>query len=438
LKRDFVEEGDFVASTPSSKKYGRLKPIVVIASSSAAPPPPVITTTSLMVLRLCGKYLRVMQMLQTISEDVFNAVTQLVEYYFINVYHMFASDLKSESHHTVPSYKLTSLVQRVNQSMIKAKPLPNSESGISLNKTSINNFLNDLNKSNSSTAAVANNSVAAEVNDDNIATGSSDGHTCMNLEMAELNPSVDLNCPETLHGFRERYIAAESLTYIVSQLKSLKQYMTKAMSLEGAAIVEDYLTQNLDLFCEIRQPLYLSVAQQSVNCGNTLRQMAKVGWDIKEVQSQHNQYVDNMLRELQVFSMRLQEIELTLLKESLDSFWEMASFATALIFVEGFSEAKRCSNEGRALMQLDYRQFAMKLEAICGIKPLPHQELVTHYVKAFYIPEAELENWVKYHTEYSPKQLIALVSSVAYSNNKTKQKLNSLINEFSGKIRKTQ
>ena len=99
-----------------------------------------------------------------------------------------------------------------------------------------------------------------------------------------------------------------------------------------------------------------------------------------------------------MFSMRLQEIELTLLKESVDSFWEMASFATALIFVEGFSEAKRCSNEGRALMQLDYRQFAMKLEAICGIKPLPHQELVTHYVKAFYIPEAELENWVKYHT----------------------------------------
>ena len=110
--------------------------------------------------------------------------------------------------------------------------------------------------------------------------------------------------------------------------------------------------------------------------------------------------------------MRLQEIELTLLKESLDSFWEMASFATALIFVEGFSEAKRCSNEGRALMQLDYRQFAMKLEAICGIKPLPHQELVTHYVKAFYIPEAELENWVKYHTvsKIVPKRCLVVIN----------------------------
>ena len=77
----------------------------------------------------------------------------------------------------------------------------------------------------------------------------------------------------------------------------------------------------------------------------------------------------------------------------------------------------------------------MKLEKISEQKPLPHQEYVTQYVKAYYIPESDLENWVKYHTEYSPKQLMALVNCVAYSNNKTKQKLNSLINDLSGKIR---
>ena len=35
--------------------------------------------------------------------------------------------------------------------------------------------------------------------------------------------------------------------------------------------------------------------------------------------------------------------------------WELASLAAAFIFVEGFANAKKCSNEGRALMQLDYR-----------------------------------------------------------------------------------
>lgn len=47
-----------------------------------------------------------------------------------------------------------------------------------------------------------------------------------------------------------------------------------------------------------------------------------------------------------------------------------------LFSVHRFSMAKKCSNEGRALMQLDFRQFVLKLEAISDMKPLPHQDLV--------------------------------------------------------------
>ena len=48
-------------------------------------------------------------------------------------------------------------------------------------------------------------------------------------------------------------------------------------------------------------------------------------------------------------------------------------------------------------MQLDYRQFAMKLERIADIRHLPYQDLVVNYIKAYYIPEAELEQWVNLH-----------------------------------------
>lgn len=33
-----------------------------------------------------------------------------------------------------------------------------------------------------------------------------------------------------------------------------------------------------------------------------------------------------------------------------------------------FSNAKKCTNEGRALMQLDYQQFLMKLDSIMDLK----------------------------------------------------------------------
>ena len=67
------------------------------------------------------------------------------------------------------------------------------------------------------------------------------------------------------------------------------------------------------------------------------------------------------------------------------------------IFQFRFSCAKKCSNEGRALMQLDFRHFVMKMERIAEIKPLAYQDFVANYVKAFYIPESELEQWVKQH-----------------------------------------
>lgn len=48
-------------------------------------------------------------------------------------------------------------------------------------------------------------------------------------------------------------------------------------------------------------------------------------------------------------------------------------------------------------MQLDYRQFLLKLEAMSDLKPLPYQDYVSNYVKAYYIPESDLEAWVKQH-----------------------------------------
>ena len=114
-----------------------------------------------------------------------------------------------------------------------------------------------------------------------------------------------------------------------------------------------------------------------------------------------------------MLGMRLQDLDVNMTSSSQATLWEMASLAAALIFVEGFSEAKRCSNEGRALMQLDYRQFVLKLEKICQIKPLPHQDHVIQYVKAYYIPEAELESWVKYHpVSASESQLLFILQMV--------------------------
>lgn len=52
---------------------------------------------------------------------------------------------------------------------------------------------------------------------------------------------------------------------------------------------------------EVRKPVYWSVSAQAVNYDQVLGQMASVRWDIKDIMSQHNPYVDSILRVSPVF-----------------------------------------------------------------------------------------------------------------------------------------
>jgi hypothetical protein len=46
---------------------------------------------------------------------------------------------------------------------------------------------------------------------------------------------------------------------------------------------------------EVRKPVYWSVSAQAVNYDLVQGQMNSVRWDIKDIMSQHNVYVDTML-----------------------------------------------------------------------------------------------------------------------------------------------
>ena len=109
LKREFVDEEDefssvydTVSGTPNHTSTPRRPSRIskqnqrrfqTQASLSKGSDFPVMTNASLMLLRLCGKYLHLMQRLQPIAYDVFVAMTQLLEYYFINVHNFFTRDL---------------------------------------------------------------------------------------------------------------------------------------------------------------------------------------------------------------------------------------------------------------------------------------------------------------------------------------------------------
>jgi hypothetical protein len=175
------------------------------------------------------------------------------------------------------------------------------------------------------------------------------------------------------------------------------------------------------------------VTVKCVQYEQVVSQMSTTQWNIREILSMHNTYVDLLLRELQIFSMRFTEVfENQLLginkpKEVYNLLWENILRLSNRTFIEGFSQARKCSNEGRALMQLDYQQFLTKVESLTTIKPIPEKELVEEYIKAFYLTEPALIEWIKTRKEYNQKQIIGLISCITNDNKKMRARLMAVI-----------
>lgn len=114
----------------------------------------------------------------------------------------------------------------------------------------------------------------------------------------------------------------------------------------------------------------------------------------------------------------------------MSSLWENIAHIITHTFVQGFAEAKKCTPCGRALMRLDFTHFLQTFEQITRVRPVPHKDYVDNYINAFYIPELELDEWMRAHGEYSSKHLYGLVSCACQNNKKSKQRLFAVIEEI--------
>ena len=392
LKKQLIEENNVGADSSgltlfSSKQHrSSLRQISVNRPAATGK---IVSNTAIMLLRLIGKYSHMMTVLKPIAKHVWTGICQLFQYYLYSVHLFFAPAMEDHIERLLYTEACSSLLNHIYNTVV----------------------LHEV----------------AEVDMTKLVGCVRESH---------LSDLVNLQGEQSMFGLRETIVAMESVQFLAGELNSLQTHYNHQLQHDDA--VDTFYQDCVNICKDFQVVMYIRAVKSCLQSENSLKLIGKVAWDLRDVVSQHSHYVDHMLDILEIFSKGIANLgqAIPISKTLLDVLWETAALVCCQIFLDGFAAAKKCTNEGRALMQLDLRQFMVKMEKMSGLKPVPHQHLVSNYIKAYYIPESELGQWVEQHPEYSPSQLRALISSSSNNNNKTKQKLNSLINDLSDKIRK--
>jgi len=377
LKADYIEDGTGSPNTGFSdfsiKQSRRQKSIEKDRRSN----PPVLTNSSLTVLRQFGKYMRMMSLLEPIAFQVITCMSQLFDFYFYTVYRRFAVGKIADDPEEHKPGKISSRLH-----------------------TTLQRLTNELQRNGTSvyTPPQSNNNATAE----------------------------------NLYNISEKIVAIESLVYLGRQFEFLQPHLEKIIPSSKKAFLQQFYSQTISTVSELRYPVYQAVTDRILNQEQIINSITSIKWDIRDIMSQHNGYVDIILRDFQMFSMRLSEVShyVPVSRDVLTVLWQQCGQLAAQTFVEGYSSVKKCTTEGRALMLLDFQQFLTKFETIAETRAVPGREYVETYIKAYYLPDDTLESWVKDHKEYSSRQLMMLVNSVPQLNKKGRQKILSQIEDL--------
>uniref|UniRef100_A0A8C5BXU0 VPS50 subunit of EARP/GARPII complex n=1 Tax=Gadus morhua TaxID=8049 RepID=A0A8C5BXU0_GADMO len=393
LKQDYVDEqtGDAPLKSVSRETMRSHKKSDYSLNKGTAP---ILTNTTLNVIRLLGKYMQMMNILKPIAFDVIHCVSQLFDYYLYAVYTFFGrNDMYESSGLGLISSRLRTTLNRIQENLI------------------------DMESSGESAG------VHGQVEDRK-----------EKVPTPHLSQLVVLTKSGTLYGLAQRVVATESLVFLAEQFDSLQAHLDSMMPAVKKPFLQQFYSQTVSTASELRKPIYWIVAAKAIDYEQMLLMMSGVKWDIREIMSQHNVYVDILLKEFEQFNAQLGDVsrQVRIPLAVSNVLWEHCIRLANRTLVEGYANVKKCSNEGRALMQLDFQQFLMKLERLTDLRPIPDKEFVETYIKAYYLTENDMEQFIKNHREYSMKQLANLVNVClgSHINKKARQKLLSAIDDI--------
>jgi hypothetical protein len=146
-----------------------------------------------------------------------------------------------------------------------------------------------------------------------------------------------------LYGLPQRIVAAESLVFLAEQFDFLLPYLKLMIPPDRHTFLTQFYSQTVQVTHELRIPIYHNVSANVLDYMSIALMISKVNWDIGEILTQHNVYVDILANELQKFRNRFDQINEQLLpipKAVYRTIWDQILSKIFYTMVEGYYSIK--------------------------------------------------------------------------------------------------
>lgn len=394
--------------------------------------------SSLQVVRLFGKYIHMMQTLESIADVVVEALVELFEFYVFAAYKMFHPDqtmptAKQPAKHpgSAGSLKATPFkggAKKLGDKMKSSVQMIRTNASPSLRRREKDQGQDTpprltllLSRMHSEFGPKSPEASRRGSGGDEAATPAAEQHQFV---MPLLSQMVQLKATVGAEGLVERMVVAESLSYIGEVVDELRPHLQRATPNSNHRLVR-LLEETIPALDDVRDGFYTELTRRAADFTEIKNQIGNCKWDVKVLDTQHHAHIDQLIDQIEGFKKLIAELHLGM--DITRRMWRHVMAHANHAFVDGYAAVKKCTNEGRGMMMVDFQVFTNKSKVLANTKALD-TAYTEEYLRAFYLQEeADIEQWIRDHPQYRPRHFHAIITHAAYLQRKPRQRLEALV-----------
>eukprot|EP00300_Choanocystis_sp_HF-7_P009481 c16458_g1_i1.p1 GENE.c16458_g1_i1~~c16458_g1_i1.p1 ORF type:complete len:1047 (+),score=249.20 c16458_g1_i1:359-3499(+) len=387
------------------------EPVVPPQPTTASVNRPVVTGVAASVAvnaaKLLGRYIQIMEAVPILSESCFECFKEISVVFVNAVFTVFAGEALSAPSTPEPipptsdAKRVTGIMKNTVKGMTTGvKGVTGAMmSGMHIHKGS---------KSNPTSASLAVSSTHA-------ASVWSGSHA-LSLKVPkgvvlddEFTPHASLASSGAMFGLIEASVGASSLDFLHDAISHLTSRIEKVLPgrLKGVSLtLEEAIAQRASAVGAL---VYDTLTVRIVNMAPHCASIKQVSWsDVNETNvTRNNKYVEDILQDLATLKQRTDVASLA--PTCQEKVWNHVMMFVTECLVDTYSGIKKLNTGGLALMSLDLQMLRNGSRKVLPPTCVVNWAYVDNYIKAHYLAEPDVKDWIQKHPEYRLKHIHSLI-----------------------------